>query len=113
MVCGFLGTLIGVERAVALGAFWPYAAGSEPLSGWTPAPFDGLCAWWAGPRGRDGGLSVVVAAVRHRPAAAGPPLQSRCSRRVTRLLCELVAEHPGGRRERDGGEGRQRPQVGQ
>ena len=26
MVCGFLGTLIGVERAVALGAFWPYAA---------------------------------------------------------------------------------------
>ena len=26
MVCGFLGTLIGVERAVALGACWPYAA---------------------------------------------------------------------------------------
>jgi hypothetical protein len=26
MVCGFLGTLIGVERAVALGAMWPYAA---------------------------------------------------------------------------------------
>src|SRR5215471_18864528 len=26
MVCGFLGTLIGIERAVALGAFWPYAA---------------------------------------------------------------------------------------
>jgi hypothetical protein len=26
MVCGFLGTLIGVERAVALGAVWPYAA---------------------------------------------------------------------------------------
>jgi hypothetical protein len=26
MVCGFLGTLIGVERAVALGAFWPYIA---------------------------------------------------------------------------------------
>src|SRR5215510_13446748 len=26
MVCGFLGTLIGVERAVALGVFWPYAA---------------------------------------------------------------------------------------
>ena len=26
MVCGFLGTLIGVERAVALGAFWPYVA---------------------------------------------------------------------------------------
>jgi hypothetical protein len=26
MVCGFLGTLIGVERAVALGALWPYAA---------------------------------------------------------------------------------------
>src|SRR5438874_13536622 len=25
-VCGFLGTLIGVERAVALGAVWPYAA---------------------------------------------------------------------------------------
>ena len=26
MVCGFLGTLIGIERAVALGVFWPYAA---------------------------------------------------------------------------------------
>lgn len=26
MVCGFLGTLIGVERAVALDTFWPYAA---------------------------------------------------------------------------------------
>jgi hypothetical protein len=26
MVCGFLGTLIGVERAIALGTFWPYAA---------------------------------------------------------------------------------------
>src|SRR5262249_7211820 len=26
MVCGFLGTFIGVERAVALGVFWPYAA---------------------------------------------------------------------------------------
>jgi len=26
MVCGFFGTLIGVERAVALGAVWPYAA---------------------------------------------------------------------------------------
>ncbi|MBI3963266.1 MAG: hypothetical protein HY335_10965 [Deinococcus sp.] len=26
MVCGFLGTLIGVERAVALGALWPYGA---------------------------------------------------------------------------------------
>jgi hypothetical protein len=26
MVCGFLGTLIGVERAVALGALWPYTA---------------------------------------------------------------------------------------
>jgi hypothetical protein len=26
MVCGFLGTLIGVERAVALGTLWPYAA---------------------------------------------------------------------------------------
>jgi hypothetical protein len=26
MVCGFLGTLIGVERAVALGSLWPYAA---------------------------------------------------------------------------------------
>src|SRR5262249_21239831 len=26
MVCGFLGTLIGVERAVALGAWWPYMA---------------------------------------------------------------------------------------
>ena len=26
MVCGFLGTLIGVERAVALGAWWPYVA---------------------------------------------------------------------------------------
>jgi hypothetical protein len=26
MVCGFLGTLIGVERAVALGRGWPYAA---------------------------------------------------------------------------------------
>jgi hypothetical protein len=26
MVCGFLGTLIGVERAVALGVLWPYVA---------------------------------------------------------------------------------------
>jgi hypothetical protein len=27
--------------------------------------------------------------------------------------CEPVAEHPGGCRQRDGGNGRQRPQVGQ
>src|SRR4030095_2645618 len=26
MVCGFLGTLIGIERAVALGQRWPYVA---------------------------------------------------------------------------------------
>ena len=44
MVCGFLGTLIGVERAVALGAVWPYAApfctavgALSLLAGW-PAP---------------------------------------------------------------------------
>src|SRR5438093_11059695 len=44
MVCGFLGTLIGVERAVALGAVWPYAAplltaaGSLALLTGLPAP---------------------------------------------------------------------------
>jgi hypothetical protein len=44
MVCGFLGTLIGVERAVALGAFWPYmaplltAAGAIALLAGLPAP---------------------------------------------------------------------------
>jgi hypothetical protein len=44
MVCGFLGTLIGVERAVALGAFWPYAAplltamGTLALLAGLPAP---------------------------------------------------------------------------
>jgi hypothetical protein len=46
MVCGFLGTLIGVERAVALGAWWPYAAplltavgGLCLLAGWPAPPF--------------------------------------------------------------------------
>jgi hypothetical protein len=44
MVCGFLGTLIGVERAVALGTFWPYAAplltavGALALLAGLPAP---------------------------------------------------------------------------
>jgi len=44
MVCGFLGTLIGVERAVALGVFWPYAAplltavGALALLAGLPAP---------------------------------------------------------------------------
>ena len=44
MVCGFLGTLIGVERAVALGACWPYAAplltavGALALLAGLPAP---------------------------------------------------------------------------
>jgi hypothetical protein len=44
MVCGFLGTLIGVERAVALGAVWPYAAplltavGTLALLSGLPAP---------------------------------------------------------------------------
>src|SRR5690349_16791903 len=44
MVCGFLGTLIGVERAVALEAFWPYAApgltavGALALLAGLPAP---------------------------------------------------------------------------
>jgi hypothetical protein len=44
MVCGFLGTLIGVERAVALGAVWPYAAplltavGALALLAGLPAP---------------------------------------------------------------------------
>ena len=46
MVCGFLGTLIGVERAVALGIFWPYAAPFCTavgalclLVGWPAPPF--------------------------------------------------------------------------
>jgi hypothetical protein len=44
MVCGFLGTLISVERAVALGTFWPYAAplltaaGALALLAGLPAP---------------------------------------------------------------------------
>jgi hypothetical protein len=44
MVCGFLGTLIGVERAVALGTHWPYAApllsavGALALLSGLPAP---------------------------------------------------------------------------
>jgi len=44
MVCGFLGTLIGVERAIALGAVWPYAAplltavGALALLAGLPAP---------------------------------------------------------------------------
>ncbi|MGE3541153.1 MAG: hypothetical protein AB7N91_27430 [Candidatus Tectimicrobiota bacterium] len=44
MVCGFLGTFIGVERAVALGASWAYAApaltaaGSVALLVGLPAP---------------------------------------------------------------------------
>jgi hypothetical protein len=44
MVCGFLGTLIGVERAVALGVFWSYAAplltavGTLALLAGLPAP---------------------------------------------------------------------------
>jgi len=46
MVCGFLGTLIGVERAVALRAVWPYAAplctvvgALALLAGWPAPPF--------------------------------------------------------------------------
>ena len=44
MVCGFLGTLLGVERAIALGAVWPYAAplctavGALALLAGLPAP---------------------------------------------------------------------------
>ena len=44
MICGFLGTLIGVERAVALGVWWPYAAplftavGALALLAGLPAP---------------------------------------------------------------------------
>ena len=45
MVCGFLGTLIGVERAVALGQRWPYVApllsgvGAIALIAGVPAAF--------------------------------------------------------------------------
>jgi hypothetical protein len=67
MVCGFLGTLIGVERAVALGSRWPYAAplctavGVVALLAGVPAPpFMALGSL---------GLVVVLVVIGHRQPA--------------------------------------------
>jgi hypothetical protein len=75
MVCGFLGTLIGVERAVALGTHWPYAAllltavGALALLSGLPAPpfmvlgSLGLVAVFAVIIGRQCALATVVMAL--------------------------------------------------
>jgi hypothetical protein len=75
MVCGFLGTLIGVERAVALGTHWPYAAplltavGALALLAGRPAPpfmvlgSLGLVAVFAMIVGRQCALATVVMAL--------------------------------------------------
>ncbi len=64
MVCGFLGTLIGVERAVAFGQRWPYVApllsgvGALGLLAGLPAAF---CMTLS-----SAGLASVCAAILHR-----------------------------------------------
>jgi hypothetical protein len=75
MVCGFLGTLIGVERAVALGTHWPYAAplltvvGALALLAGLPAPLFmalgsiGLMAVFAVIMGRQCTLATVIMAL--------------------------------------------------
>jgi hypothetical protein len=75
MVCGFLGTLIGVERAVALGYAWPYAAplltavGALALLAGLPAPpcmvlgSLGLVAVFAVILGRQPALATVTMAL--------------------------------------------------
>jgi len=69
MVCGFLGTLIGVERAIALGSRWAYAAPALVASG---ALVLDLPAGPAGPLLITAGSGVLVVVfavlVRRQPA---------------------------------------------
>jgi hypothetical protein len=70
MVSGFLGTLIGLERAVALGQRWTYAG---PM-------LSGL-----------GALALVVGL----PAAAGPLLMAMGSLALVVVFAVIVRRHPG------------------
>jgi hypothetical protein len=59
MVCGFLGTLIGLERAVALGRLWAYAA--PVLTGLGAALLVAGVGTWSGPLLIAAGSAVLVA----------------------------------------------------
>jgi len=69
MVCGFLGTLIGVERAVALGGFWPYAAPLLTAVG-TLALLTGLPAPLLMTLGSLGLVAIFVVIMRRQCALA-------------------------------------------
>src|SRR5262245_49248428 len=69
MVCGFLGTLIGVERAVALGVFWPYAAPLLTAAG-TLALLTGLPAAPLMMLGSLGLVAIFVVIMRRQCALA-------------------------------------------
>jgi hypothetical protein len=69
MVCGFLGTLIGVERAVALGVFWPYAAPLLTAAG-TLALLTGLPAPPLMMLGSLGLVAIFVVIMRRQCALA-------------------------------------------
>lgn len=70
MVCGFLGTLISLERATAIGERWAYAApvfcalGSVILLA-SPVPFVGALALTLGSLGM---VAIFYVIVRHQPA---------------------------------------------
>ena len=70
MVSGFLGTLIGLERAVALGQWWTYAG---PL-------LSGL-----------GALALIVGL----PGVAGPMLMAMGSLALVVVFAVIVRRHPG------------------
>ena len=69
MVSGFLGTLLGIERAIALGQRWPYAA---PL-------LSGI-----------GGLLLALGA----PAIVGAALQTLGSLALVLVFVHIVRRHP-------------------
>ncbi len=71
MVAGVLGTVVGLERAVALGRRWPYAA---PL-------LNGL-----------GALALLVGA----PGRLGPPLFALGSLALLLIFVSVLRSHPAG-----------------
>jgi len=81
MVSGFLGTVIGLERAVALGRLWAYAA---PLA----SGLGGLCllAGFAVP-----GFALLVLAAALLVAASAAVLARQPSLEMTTLLAGAVA----------------------
>src|SRR5262245_33712749 len=85
----------GIEpyAAAVWAAPWAVSTSSEPGAGRAAAPADGLCAWSACHRGRDGGSGVVVAAVRHGPAdSTTDGLNALHGRLLTLGLCVVGRE---------------------